>query len=142
MVKPNLGFYVQKINQIVTDTEKIGEEMNPSFETIREAIDNDQTTEITEEKRQEIIQIFTTGTKQYQEMAQQISQLRPTARVLGFHKKLETSYKEYIAGCEDMIQSLSDDIDVEAFDAAEKRQDKASDGISFAISRMTNLLLK
>ena len=70
MVKPNLGFYVQKINQIVTDTEKIGEEMNPSFETIREAIDNDQTTEITEEKRQEIIQIFTTGTKQYQEMAQ------------------------------------------------------------------------
>ncbi|HIZ53751.1 MAG TPA: hypothetical protein IAA20_07415, partial [Candidatus Enterococcus avicola] len=61
---------------------------------------------------------------------------------LGFHKKLETSYKEYIAGCEDMIQSLSDDIDVEAFDAAEKRQDKASDGISFAISRMTNLLLK
>jgi len=30
--KPNLGFYVQKINDVVTPSENVGEEMNPSYE--------------------------------------------------------------------------------------------------------------
>ncbi len=142
MAKPNLGYYVQKINDIVTETEQIGEEMNPSFEEIRTAIDAGKTAEISDEKRQAVIQVFTEGTNKYEALMERISKLQPTARVLGFHKKLEVSYKEYIAGCEDMIQSLVTGIDVQSFDAAEKRQDKASDGISFAITKMTSTLLE
>ena len=38
-VRPNLGFYVQTINDLVKETEAIGEKMNPNYEEIRKAID-------------------------------------------------------------------------------------------------------
>lgn len=41
-----------------------------------------------------------------------------------------------------MILSIADGVDREAFDASEKKQDEATDEISFAIQRMTALLLK
>ena len=47
-----------------------------------------------------------------------------------------------MAGCEEMIASLQGEtIDVTSFDASEKKQDDATDEISFAIQRMTKLLL-
>ena len=49
---------------------------------------------------------------------------------------------KYVAGCDEMILSLDNKIDQEAFDAAEAKQDEATDEISFAIQRMTALLLK
>ncbi len=38
-MRPNLGFYVQTINDLVKETEKIGETMNPNYEEIRQALD-------------------------------------------------------------------------------------------------------
>ncbi|MGX7196767.1 hypothetical protein [Enterococcus olivae] len=141
-MKPNLGFYVQKINDIVKDTEAIGEEMNPCFEEIRQAIDEDKTAEISEEKRNEIVKVFEEGTKKYQAMKTTIAALRPPARVMGIHKKFERSYFEYVEGCEEMIASLSEGVDAAAFNAAEAKQDEATDTIAFSIQRMTGLLLK
>lgn len=143
IVKPNLGFYVQKINTLVQDTEKIGETLHPRYEEIRQAIDAQQVNELSAETLNETITIFTEGTAKYQAMLEQIKKLRPPAQVLGIHKKLEHSYTNYVAGCEEMIASLADGtVDVEAFNASEEKQDKATDGISFSIQRMTNTLLK
>ncbi|KAF1302365.1 MULTISPECIES: hypothetical protein [Enterococcus] len=142
-MRPNLGFYVQAINDIVKTTEEIGEKMNPSYEAIRKAIDEDKTAEITAEQLKETVALFSEGTVKYKDMLKQISNLRPPAKVMGIHKKFERSYVKYVAGCEEMTTSLQvEGIDVAAFDASEKKQDEATDEISFAIQRMTSLLLK
>lgn len=140
-VKPNTGFYVQKINDIVKETEAIGEKMNSNYETIRQAIDEDKLADLTPESLQATTAIFEEGTAKYQAMLTEISQLRPPAKVLGIHKKFEKAYENYVAGCEEMIASIQETVDVPAFDAAEAKQDAATDVISFSIQRMTNLLL-
>ncbi len=141
-MKPNLGYYVQKINDIVTDTEAIGEGLHPRYEEVRQAIDNDQIAAISDEQRAEIVAVFEKGTTQYQAMLATVKALRPPVRVIGIHKKFEHAYVDYVAGCEEMIASLKDGVDAAAFDVAEKKQDEATDTISFAIQRMTSLLLK
>ncbi|GGC77684.1 hypothetical protein [Enterococcus wangshanyuanii] len=143
-MKPNLGYYVQNINDIVKETEEVGEKMNDYYEEVRKAIDEDKVTELAPERIVEIQRIFQDGTKEYEAMLSKVTQLRPPARVMGIHKKFERSYIEYLAGCNEMILSLDPEkgIDVDLFNASEEKQDKATDDISFAITRMSNLLLK
>ncbi|MFD1899129.1 hypothetical protein [Enterococcus termitis] len=143
-MKPNLGYYVQNINDIVKETEEVGEKMNDYYEEVRKAIDAGKVTELAPERIVEIQRIFQDGTKEYTAMLEKVSQLRPPARVMGIHKKFERSYIEYLAGCNEMILSLDPEkgIDVDLFNASEEKQDKATDDISFAITRMSNLLLK
>lgn len=142
-MRPNLGFYVQTINDIVTDTEKIGEEMNPDYELIRQGIDEGKLAELSAEKLAEIATHFEKGTQQYKTMLAKIGTLRPPAKVMGIHTKFKRSYEKYVAGCEEMIQAIqaSEGVDVAGFNAAEVKQDEATDEISFAIQRMTKLLL-
>jgi len=143
-VKPNLGYYIQNINDIVKETEDVGETMNVFYEEVREAIDKGTTAELAPERIVEIQRIFAEGTQKYVAMLEKVSQLRPPARVMGIHKKFERSYIEYVAGCNEMVLSLDPEkgIDVDLFNHSEEKQDKATDDISFAITRMSNLLLK
>ncbi|MGX7350687.1 hypothetical protein [Enterococcus canis] len=141
-MKPNLGYYVQTINNIVKDTEAIGETLHPYYEEIRTAIDNDKVADLSTEHLAEIQEKFESGTKAYHAMLEKVSGLRPPARVMGIHKKFERSYMSYVAGCDEMVLAVTDGVDVTGFNAAEEKQDKATDEISFAISRMTNMLLK
>lgn len=142
-MRPNLGFYVQTINDIVTDTEKIGEDMNPDYEIIRKAIDENQLDSLSAERLAEIAEHFEKGTKKYKAMLEKVSGLRPPAKVMGIHSKFRRSYEKYVAGCEEMIQAIQGEngVDVKGFDAAEEKQDEATDEISFSIQRMTKLLL-
>ena len=141
-MRPNLGFYVQTINDLVKETEKIGETMNPNYEEIRQALDKKKESELSPERLETIESSFKKGTDKYRLMLEQISKLRPPATVMGIHKKFERAYTKYVAGCEEMILSIADGVDREAFDASEKKQDEATDEISFTIQRMTALLLK
>lgn len=143
-MKPNLGYYVQNINDIVKETEEVGEKMNDYYEEVRKAIDENKTADLTSERIAEIQHIFQDGTKEYTMMLEKVTQLRPPARVIGIHKKFERSYIEYLAGCNEMILSLDPEkgIDVDLFNKSEEKQDKATDDISFSITRMSNLLLK
>ncbi|MHC5375524.1 hypothetical protein ACYSNU_17270 [Enterococcus sp. LJL120] len=143
-MRPNLNYYVQAINDIVNDTEKIGGEMNPSYEIIRNGIDNDQLSDLTTEKLSQIINEFETGTSSYQTMLERVKTLRPPAKVMGIHKKFEKAYMNYVEGCQEMIQSINPDeatVNIEGFDQAEQKQDEASDVIVFSIERMTKILL-
>jgi hypothetical protein len=141
-MRPNLGFYVQTINDLVKETETIGETMHPNYEEIRQALDDKKESELSPERLEAIGATFKKGTDKYRLMLEQISKLRPPANVMGIHKKFERAYMKYVAGCEEMTLSIADGVDREAFDAAEKKQDEATDEISFAIQRMTALLLK
>ncbi|MDN6639559.1 MAG: hypothetical protein L0L10_02130 [Tetragenococcus sp.] len=139
-MKPNPNFYLKKINQTVKETEEIGTTMHPYYEEIRELIDNGKSDELTEEKQLEAVEVFKEGTAKYRDLLKSLSDLRAPARVIGAHKKFEQSYQSYVDGCEDMIESISNGIDVKAFDEAEQKQDKASDSITLSLQKITNLL--
>ncbi|EAA0289481.1 hypothetical protein B5H26_15270, partial [Listeria monocytogenes] len=100
-MRPNLGFYVQTINDLVKETEAIGEKMNPNYEEIRKAIDEKKEAEVTPERLAEITRIFKEGTDKYRLMLEKISKLRPPANVMGIHKKFERAYMKYVAGCDE-----------------------------------------
>lgn len=62
-MRPNLGFYVQTINDIVKTTEDIGEVMNPYYEEVRQAIDKNKVNDLTAERIAEIQAKFKEGTE-------------------------------------------------------------------------------
>jgi hypothetical protein len=68
--------------------------------------------------------------------------LKPPAKVIGNHKKFERAFIQYVEGCQEMTDSLLPEVNEEAFNAAEKKQDEATDKIYKTIQKITNLLLK
>ncbi len=72
-MRPNLGFYVQTINDLVKETEKIGETMNPNYEEIRQALDKKKESELSPERLETIEASFKKGTDKYRLMLEQIS---------------------------------------------------------------------
>lgn len=142
--KPNLGFYIQKINDVVTSSEEVGEEMNPSYETIRAAIDSNKTEELTTEELTAIKELFLSGTNKYRELLVTIKGLKAPAKVMGVHKKLEKAFTDYVNGCQEMVDSINPEagsVDAEMFNTSEAKQDEATDTISFCIQRVTQLVL-
>ena len=144
MKKPNLGFYIQKINDVVTASEQVGEEMNPSYEVIRQAIDSNSISELSAEELKNTQDLFLSGTDKYRELLAQIKGLKAPAKVMGIHKKLEKSFVLYIEGCQEMVDSINveaNSVNEEMFNASEAKQDEATDSISFCIQRVTQLVL-
>ena len=144
MKKPNIGHYLKVINTIVTDSEKVGEEMNPSYEIVRHAIDDGKVSDLTVEQLTEIKNQFSTGTEHYRVMENALTQLKAPVKVLGIHKKLEKAFNDYVEGCQEMVDSIDAEhgkVDSEAFDLSEAKQDAATDGISFCIQRITQIIM-
>ena len=144
MKKPNLGFYIQKINDVVTASEQVGEEMNPSYEVIRQAIDSNSISELSAEELKNTQDLFLSGTDKYRELLAQIKGLKAPAKVMGIHKKLEKLFVLYVEGCQEMVDSINveaNSVNEEMFNASEAKQDEATDSISFCIQRVTQLVL-
>lgn len=144
MKKPNLGFYIQKINDVVTASEEIGEEMNPSYELIREAIDSDKVAEVTAEELKSTKELFLSGTEKYRGLLAEIKGLKAPVKVMGIHKKLEKAFTNYVEGCQEMVDAIDVDnssVDQELFNTSEAKQDEATDLISFCIQRVTQLVM-
>lgn len=145
MKQVNIGYYIQKVNEIVEVTEQTGEEMNPYYEIVRGAIDNGTHSEITADKIKEIKDVFSTGVAKYEGLLNVIKSLKSPIRVVAMHKKLEASFTNFVAGCEEMIASLGDkgsEIDVEKFNSSEKKQDESTETIIVSIQKMSDILLK
>ena len=73
---------------------------------------------------------------------EKIGMLKAPAKVMGNHKSFEKAYIQYVAGCQEMTDSLLPKVNEEAFNAAEKKQNAATDTIYKTIQKITNLLLK
>ncbi len=139
-MRPNVGLYAGKINELIKDTEEMGEKLHPSYEEIRTAIDKKK--EVDAARVSEIHQLFAEGTKFYQLNLEKIELLKPPAKVMGNHIKFKKAYRQYIEGCQEMTDSLVPEINAEAFNAAEEKQDQATDTIYKSIQKITSLLLK
>lgn len=141
-MRPNKGYYAREINDIVQNTEKMGEKLHPSYEEIRTAIDEGKINEIDPEQLKDIHELFQEGTEYYRINLEKINLLKPTARVMGNHKLFEKAYRNYVDGCQLMTDSLVPEVNPASFDEAEKQQDAATDTIYKVIQKITNLLLK
>jgi len=141
-MRPNTGFYAREINEIVQNTEKMGERLHPSYEEIRTALDENKIADFDQERLSEIHELFKEGTQFYQLNLEKIGLLKAPAKVMGNHKSFEKAYVQYVAGCQEMTDSLLPEVNEEAFNAAEKKQDAATDIIYKTIQKITNLLLK
>ena len=85
---PNIGYYVQSIDQIVKETEAIGEGMHPKYEVIRNAIDEGKQVNWTNRllKRSSC---YLKKEQKYRAMLMKVSTLRPPAKAMGIHKNFE-----------------------------------------------------
>ncbi|MGO2082443.1 hypothetical protein [Vagococcus sp.] len=145
MKKPNTGFYIRVINDAITESETIGETMNDSFEIIRSAIDNKKIADLKPEQLKEIHAIFSAGTDRYRVILAKLQGIKPPVKVIGIHKKLEKAYEQYVASCQEMVDSILVDkgtVDSDHFDSSENHQDEATDMIAFSVQRITSLIMK
>ena len=110
----------------------------------QQAIDKNKVNDLTAERIAEIQAKFKEGTEKYELMLKKVGTLKPTPQVLGIHKKFQHAYTEYVAGCNEMILATDPEtgIDADLFNASEEKQDQATDELTFAITRMSNILLK
>lgn len=143
--QPTIGFYAQKINQVVETTEQTGEAMNPFFELIRQAIDKGTVAELTEAQYSEVKEAFNKGLENYKKLLVVLNNQTAPIKVIGIHKKFEKTYEDYISSCQMMIDSLGEtpqDLAVEAFNQSEEQQDDITETLAFCVQRLSNLLLK
>lgn len=137
---PNLAYYLQHLNSFVEETEKIGENMHADYEKLRKAIDEGKTTELSEEVLASIHAEFAKGVTAYEALVPQLAQLRPPAKAMGVHKRLEKTFKTYVADCQDMVEAVEGSLDIEKFNASEAAQDKSSEELAFCIQKITRTL--
>ena len=62
-MRVDLGYYIQMINQLIQDTEAVGEKMNPKFEEVKKAIEDNQLATLSSEQLSEILATFNEGTQ-------------------------------------------------------------------------------
>lgn len=142
MKQVNIGQYFQKINDVITNTEEMGSKMNPYYEELRTAIDENK--EVTTETLAKVYTIFEEGTEVYHQYQANVEKMAAPVKLMGLHKKFVKAYVEYVAACDDMLASVNPDegLNVEQFNASEKAQDEASQKVSAAVSRMATMLMR
>lgn len=134
--------YAKMINEVVEKTEETGTSLNPFYEQVKKAIDDDKLSEMKSSEYQKILDEFTAGVETYKELLAQVDAAIAPPRVMGVHRLFQKAYQIYYDGCVSMLESLHDNqtCDAKAFDAAGEIQDQASDDMSHHIDRISKLL--
>lgn len=120
MKKNKMAIYAPLLSDLITNTNKVGEEMSHDYEPLEDAVAKNDYAGIDLAKTK---QTFQDGTDQYQGFLVQLQNADVPAKELGRHSVLTEAYADYVNGCQDMVDSISaDKIDVEAFNAAGQAQ--------------------
>jgi len=124
---------------VLQTTEEGAGTMNDDFEKMRNAIDNDTVSELSQVDLQKVADNFQRGTDAYEDNLNKLEQASVPVRVLGKHKSLVAAYRTYTEAC----QSMTDSIDVEhqavnadAFNTAEATQENAMEKVTAATQRI------
>jgi len=134
--------YGNLINTVITDTENTQESLNPEFEVLRAAIDDQKISDMDGAAYQKTQQDFAEGTAHYQSLLDQLNSAAVPARLIGNHKLLTGSYGRFVDACVAMTKSLGDNlaIDVEAFNQAEAIQDEETEKITKYLQKISVLV--
>ncbi|UQS81835.1 hypothetical protein MOO45_06445 [Bombilactobacillus folatiphilus] len=130
--------YANTLNDVLQKTQEIQEDLNPKFQEIKTALDNDQLVEMASSHYLQIQGDFQHGTDEYAKLTQKLAALKAPAKIMGVHLNLVHSYQAYVQACQQMIDSMKDDrtVDQEAFKASELAQDQATDEMTKCLQRM------
>ncbi|AVK64430.1 hypothetical protein C5Z26_10050 [Lactobacillus sp. CBA3606] len=144
MKKATMATYMPVLSKVIENTEKMGEQMNPGFEKIRQAVDTDAIAKMVPAEFNDIQMEFTDGTEQYQKNLQQLKQAAVPARLIGKHRNLLAAYDAYTTACAAMTASLKiadQTVDVAAFNQAEKDQEAAMTHVSNDVQRIMTMVM-
>jgi hypothetical protein len=134
--------YGYTINTVMSRTDELQDELNPLFIQLREAIDANKVADFDKDDYEDIRSKFAAGTAEYAEMLAKFEKAQVPARFIGNHKLLTKAFAGFVAGCQAMTDSLGDDkqIDIDAFNAAEKQQDEESEKVSKFLNKIQVLV--
>lgn len=144
MKKATMATYMPVLSKVIESTEKMGEELNPSFEKLRQAIDDDAVAKMVPAEFNDIQMEFTDGTEQYQQNVQLLKKAGVPARLIGRHRNLLAAYEAYANACAAMTASLNvsdQTVDLAAFNEAEKAQETEMERVSNDVQRIMNMVM-
>lgn len=130
--------YGNKINELIQRTQEVQEKMNPQFEIVRKAIDDNKLKDMAAPEYLQIQGDFQQGTDDYKKIAKEMHSAKAPAKLMGTQHNLAATYDEYAQSCQDMVDSMQDnrDVDIDAFNEAEQKQEIATDKISKYIQKI------
>ncbi|WP_318767133.1 hypothetical protein [Lactiplantibacillus carotarum] len=144
MRKATVQTYMPVLSKVIESTEKMGEQLNPSFEKLRKALDADAVAKMVPAEFSDIQMEFSDGTEQYQKNLAQLKKAQVPVRLIGRHRNLLDAYEAYTNACAAMTASLNVDnqtIDLEAFNQAEKDQEAQMEHVSSDVQRIMNMVM-
>lgn len=144
MRKATVQTYMPVLSRVIESTEKMGEQLNPSFEKLRQAIDADAVAKMVPAEFNDIQMEFSDGTEEYQKNLAQLKKVGVPARLIGRHRNLVAAYEAYANACAAMTASMNVDdqtIDVPAFDQAEKDQEAEMGRVSNDVQRIMSTVM-
>ncbi|MFB9768540.1 hypothetical protein [Lactiplantibacillus modestisalitolerans] len=144
MKKATVQTYMPVLSKVIESTEKMGEQLNPFFEKLRKAIDDDAVAAMVPAEFNDIQMEFSDGTEQYQQNLNQLKRAQVPVRLMGRHRNLVTAYEAYAKACAAMTASLdieNQKVDVAAFNQAEKDQEEQMAHVSGDVQRIMNMVM-
>jgi len=144
MRKATVQTYMPVLSKVIESTEKMGEQLNPLFEKLRKAVDDDAVAQMVPAEFNDIQMEFSDGTEQYQKNLAQLKKVQVPVRLIGRHRNLLAAYETYTNACAAMTASLNVDdqtIDVDTFNQAEKDQEAAMERVSGDVQRIMNVVM-
>jgi len=144
MKKATVQTYMPVLSKVIESTEKMGEELNPEFEKLRQAIDNDAVAQMVPAEFNDIQMEFSDGTEQYQKNLALLKKAAAPARLIGRHRNLVAAYEAYTNACAAMTSSMDIEkqtIDTAVFDQAEKDQEAEMARISNHVQRIMSSVM-
>ncbi|WP_125765640.1 hypothetical protein [Levilactobacillus mulengensis] len=139
MQKNNMNGYIKVLSGVLQTTEEGAGTMNDDFEKMRNAIDNDTVSELSQVDLQKVADNFQRGTDAYEDNLNKLEQASVPVRVLGKHKSLVAAYRTYTDACQSMTDSIDVEhqtVNAEAFNAAEATQENAMEKVTAATQRI------
>lgn len=142
MKQVNIGQYFQTINDLITNTEEMGSKMNPYYEEIRTAIDEDKA--VSDEELAKVYTVFEEGCETYHQYQAKVENMKAPVKLMGLHTKFVKAYVAYVEACDAMLESVNPDegLNVEQFNNSEKLQDEASQKVSAIVARMAGMMMR
>ncbi|MBS0950281.1 hypothetical protein JK159_07930 [Weissella minor] len=117
--------YAMKVAEIAQLTEDTGEKTSPFFDRLDAALNDDKLADMSKEDFQEIATAFDDAVDVYQDASANLAAIKAPARVLGMHKSLVQSYKDYADATQEMADALQVEkhaVDMEQFRDSEAKQ--------------------
>ncbi|MFD1465786.1 hypothetical protein ACFQ4L_06900 [Lapidilactobacillus mulanensis] len=133
--------YGNLINNVIEQTEQMQEKLDPLFKELKEKLSSNDLASLSTDRYQEIRQGFAEGVQVYDELLGRLDKAQAPARLMGNQKLLAGAFRDFVAGCQEMTESLNDDqtVDREKFDAAEAKQDESTERLSKYLTKIGTL---